>query len=286
MTLWLRYEETREDHTVTGDLRVCKAFHSPELGNTRDILVWLPPSYGAGTKRYPVIYMHDGQNLFDARTSYVGEWGVDETLTALSAEGLETIVVGIPHMNDLRIVELNPYQSPRPGVPDGRGDDYLRFIINTLKPLIDADFRTLPEKETTGIAGSSMGGLISLYGFLMHQEVFGLCGAFSTAYWFGRGRLYEAIEAKAHGGGKIYLDVGTKEGHVFAPSPLNLITGGKNGNRRYFQGVQRLAKVLRTYGYRDGENLLYVEDEGGLHNESAWARRLPDAFRFLIPRLG
>ena len=156
MTIWESYIASVTRHTVVGDLRVQRGVRSPQLNNARDVLLWLPPSYNESSRHYAVLYMHDAQNLFDEYTSYIGEWRLDETMLALSAEGLEAIVVGLPNMQDMRRVEYNPY-------PPGRGDDYMRFIVETVKPLIDRDFRTLPDAQHTGIAGSSMGGLISLY---------------------------------------------------------------------------------------------------------------------------
>jgi hypothetical protein len=129
MSNWQRYIDLHQPHTVVGDLRVLPQVHSPQLGNERDVLVWLPPSYAQGERRYPVIYMHDGQNLFDAHTGYSGEWGVDETLTALAPEGLEAIVVGLPNAGQARSLEYNPYHcsesdkaltpSPSPIAADG-----------------------------------------------------------------------------------------------------------------------------------------------------------------------
>src|SRR5690349_9465376 len=142
---WLAYAAYRggAPHTVTGTLLVRPGVYSPQLDNTRNLLVYLPPTYPQRDRTYPVLYMHDAQNLFDAATAFGGhEWGVDETLDALSAEGLEAIVVGLPHMNADRIPEYNPL--PARG---GRGEQYLRFIIETVKPLIDTSLRTQPEPE-------------------------------------------------------------------------------------------------------------------------------------------
>src|SRR5512139_2503958 len=147
---------------IVGHVRVISDVRSPQLGNTRDIHVYLPPSYRASGRHYPVVYMHDGQNLFDPETSFSGEWGVDETLERLGPEGVETIVVAIPNMGGARCDEYSPWTDPRAG--GGRGDAYLAFIVETLKPRIDLKFRTRREREHTGIMGSSMGGLISLYG--------------------------------------------------------------------------------------------------------------------------
>lgn len=279
MSPWEAYD--RPGHTVVGDLRVYPQLSSPQLDRTRDVLVWLPPSYAGGERRYPVLYMHDGQNLFDAVTSYVGEWEVDETMMALSGEGVEAIIVGIPNGEEQRVHEYNPYPNSEVPILDGRGEDYLRFVVETVKPLIDQTYRTQPDAAATGMAGSSMGGLISLYGFLRYPTVFGLCGAFSTAYWFGDEGLLRTIPELADGHGRVYLDVGSKEGHIFQdPAPWRPEVW--DADRGYLDGVRRIHGALAAKGYRDGENLLYVEDEGAIHHEQDWARRLPAALRWLL----
>jgi predicted alpha/beta superfamily hydrolase len=144
------------EHTIVGTVRVLEQVASPELGNQRDIFVYLPPGYDASQQRYPVLYMHDGQNLFDEATSYSGEWQVDETMEALSRAGYPAIVVGIPNLGERRIEEYNPVDTPQHG--GGKGGLYLTFIVQTLKPLIDGQFRTLPDRLHTGIMGASMGG--------------------------------------------------------------------------------------------------------------------------------
>jgi predicted alpha/beta superfamily hydrolase len=279
--MWQDYKSLNAAHTVVGDLRVWKAFPSQELGNTRDILVWLPASYASTDRRYPVLYMHDGQNVFDANTSYAGEWQADETMTALAAEGYEAILVGIPNANERRAIEYCPYPFTRQGVSyPGMGADYIRFIVETLKPVIDRDFRTRPDAAHTGIAGSSMGGLISLYGFLTAPEVFGFCGAFSPAYWFADSRLLTTIQEQANGAGRVYVDVGTQEG----PTLANWNYQGRDLHAMYRDGVRALRNALIRKGYVLGKSLLYVEAEGDAHNEAAWARRLPNALRYLLPR--
>jgi predicted alpha/beta superfamily hydrolase len=252
---WLTYDEYRagQPHTVTGQVRVLPGLPSPQLGNARDVLVYLPPSYGEGERRYPVFYMQDGQNLFDRGTGFGGEeWHVDETLETLSAEGLEAIAVGLPHAGDDRVHEYNPFGS-------GRGDQYLAFVIETVKPLIDAAFRTLPDRDHTGLLGSSMGGLISLYGYFRHPTVFGLSASLSPAFWYSRGAIYRFVGEAPAPPGRLYLDHGTRE-----------------------NSAGRMARLLRDKGYQEGVDLRYVKEQDGEHTESAWARRLPDALRFLL----
>lgn len=250
-------------HTVVGTVQVRKDLWSPELENQRDILVYLPPSYAHSDQHYPVLYMHDGQNIFDETTSYVGEWRVDETMEQLSLEGIEAIVVGIPNMGEQRIHEYSPFNDARTGV--GRGDQYLAFVAETVKPLIDSDFRTLPDREHTGIMGSSMGGLISLYAFFHLGEVFGLAGVMSPSLWLANGAIFSYVQDAPFVSGKIYMDIGTLEG------------GG-----RMRANTNRMRDILARKGYRRGRDLRYIEEQDGIHNESAWTRRLPEAVRFLL----
>ncbi len=136
---------------TVGNIRRLDRVHSPELDNQRDIHVYLPPSYAQSGRHYPVVYMHDGQNLFDHAMSFAGEWGVDETLERIAHEGVEAIVVGVPNMGAARTTKYSPYRDDRLG--GGHGDAYLRFLTDTLKPLVDKQFRTRREPEHTGLAG-------------------------------------------------------------------------------------------------------------------------------------
>ncbi len=255
---WLTYDEYRagQAHTANDRLRVLPGLYSPQLDNSRDVLVYLPPSYATGSQHYPVLYFHDGQNLFDSGTAFGGtEWQVDETLDALSAQGIEAIAVGLPHTGDGRILEYNPFSH----IKGGRGDDYLAFLVDTVKPLIDSTFRTRPERDHTGLLGSSMGGLISLYGFFRQPTVFGLVGSLSPALWFTHGAIYDFVGQSPRLPGRLYLDHGTRE-----------------------NSAARMAGLLREKGYEDGADLCYIKEDGGEHTEAAWARRLPGALRFLL----
>ena len=141
---WQSYTELHTHHSVVGTLVQRDAVRSTQLNNERPIYVWLPPDYDHTTRRYPVIYMHDGQNLFDHHTSFAGEWQVDETMQRLSHEGLPAIIVGIPNMGADRVHEYSPFSDPHFG--GGRAEQYIAFVADTLKPLIDRDFRTQPER--------------------------------------------------------------------------------------------------------------------------------------------
>ena len=239
---------------------------SPELGNRRDLLVYLPSSYASGLRRYPGVYMQDGQNLFDPATSFAGDWGLGPILARAGREGYDTIVVGIPNMGTERIAEYSPFPDAKIG--GGRGDRYLDFLLNTVKPLIDARYRTRPERAATGIAGSSMGGLISLYAFFHRAEAFGFVGGLSPSLWFAEAAIFPVVETAPFIPGKIYLDIGTLEG----PDPVS--------------GVVRLRDLLLAKGYRRGRDLLWVEELGGRHNEAAWGRRFGQALPFLLSHHG
>lgn len=279
-THWQDYHEVyyeRHRHTVVGNLKIAREIESPQFQNRRDILVYLPPSYNTSAKRYPTLYMHDGYNLFDEATSYVGEWQVDETMEHLSSEeGLEAIIVGIPNMGRERMEEYSPFKDVKYG--GGRGKDYLAFLAHTLKPLIDKAFRTLPDKGNTGVMGSSMGGLISLYGFFEYPALFGFAGAMSPSVWFAQGAIFSYVENAPFQHGKIYLDAGTREMGGLWPDQQVLISR----SRRYYGRVRQLKRLLVKKGYRPTRNLLHIEAKGDSHDEAAWARRLPNAIRFFL----
>jgi len=277
-TTWHSYTNGKGwgQHTVVGNLQVSSGFFSPQLNNQRDILVHLPPSYDQAGQRYPVIYMHDGQNLFDDHTSFAGEWHVDETMQRLSHQGLEAIIVGIPNMGTERVNEYSPFRNVHHR--DGRGDLYMAFIVETLKPVIDQQFRTLPGKMHTGLMGSSMGGLISLYGFFRYPEVFGLAGIMSPSLWFAREAILDYVEAAAYHPGRIYLDAGTRE-IIGAPADYHV---WRARSRNYYARVRRLKRILVHKGYRPVHDLLHFEEREARHQEAAWARRLPRAFTFLL----
>jgi predicted alpha/beta superfamily hydrolase len=222
------------------------------------VLVWLPPTYDdaeSAARRYPVLYMHDGQNLFDAATSYAGEWCVDESMAALAHEGLEAIVVGIYHAGVHRIREYTPFSQA-----GGYGQGYIDWLVHTLKPRIDAEFRTRPEKEATFLAGSSMGGLISAYAFFAYPLVFGGAGIFSPAFWIAHGAIEEYVRRAPFVAGRLYLDHGTRESIAIRP----------------------MLDLLEAKGYTRDVDLRYVRAPGARHTEAAWAARFPDAVRFLL----
>ena len=249
--------------TPPGSLEVIRDVYSPELGNRRDILVYLPASYAKSDRPLPVLYMHDGQNLFDPTTSFAGEWGVDAAMARAPRRGRRAIVVGVPNMGVDRMKEYSPFVDERVG-GGGGGDAYIDFLVHTLKPMIDARYRTRPERAATGILGSSLGGLVSLYAFFRAPSHFGFAGAMSPALWFGNAGIFPSVESAANVGGRLYLDVGTREGE------------------QTLANARAMRDLLVRKGYVPGRDLMWVEDRGGMHNEAAWGRRLRRALPFLL----
>lgn len=239
----------------------------PQLGVTgRRIWVYLPPDYQRTDRHYPVLYMQDGQNLFDPRASYCGEWGVDKALDALFREEKTggAIVAGIDNGGTARWEEYSPWCN-LDGTGQCGGDKYARFLVEALKPLIDKRFRTLPGREHTGVAGSSLGGTISFYTALKYPEIFSRAGLFSPTFWFARDKAVSLAKAAgAKHDMRIYMDVGTKEGW----------------HEDEYLADARAMSVLFSKKKRIAQRL--VVDEGGIHNESAWARRFPSAFLWLF----
>jgi predicted alpha/beta superfamily hydrolase len=229
----------------------------------RELYAHLPPSYATSERRYPVLYMHDGRNLFDEATSHAGEWRVDETVDALADEGIEAIVVGIP-------------QGPDRGseyVPSKGGPEYVSFLVDQVKSLVDESLRTLPERKTTGLAGSSLGGIISLYGFLTRNDLFSYAGVMSPAFWWDES-LYDLAATTPRRDGRIWMDVGSDE-HPENPERT----------KAYLEAFARMSNILRARGY-DKSRLHTIVEPGARHHETAWARRLPGMLRFLLPVAG
>jgi predicted alpha/beta superfamily hydrolase len=247
-----------------GTLHVLPTVHSEELGNDRDVYVYLPPDYDHDVRRYPVVYMQDGQNLFDTGTSFAGSWHVENAVMTAARLDLPAIVVGVPNAGAERILEYSPFADARHGI--GWGDRYLDFLAGTLKPMIDERYRTLRGRLDTGIAGSSMGGLISLYAGFKRRDIFGFSGVLSPSLWFANASIFPVIEEALAGDQdrpRIYLDVGGYEGQ-------STVTNAR-----------RMRNLLISNGYQYGVDLRWVEDPGGTHHEAAWARR----FRKALPAL-
>ena len=236
-------------------------FAMPQLNRTRKIWIYFPPDYETSGLNYPVLYMHDGQNLFDATTAFAGEWEVDETLNNLAAQGKRVpIVVGIDNGPE-RIAEYTPWTNPDYG--GGDGDKYMQFIVETLKPYIDQHYRTLADWDNTGMMGSSLGGLISQYGSIKYQETFSKAGLFSPSYWFS-----DAIWPFTHDTGKqkemrFYQLCGTNEG----------------GNT--VADMQRMNDTLVKIGFGQ-EKIFNKVVAGGQHNEKLWREAFGEAYLWLF----
>jgi predicted alpha/beta superfamily hydrolase len=249
--------------SVSGTVKVLPNIWSRERRNARDIFVYLPPSYERTDRRFPVVYVQDGQNLFDDSLAFGSEWQVDEHMERLSRLSVEAIVVGIANPGAARCDEYSPFVDAQHG--GGGGDEYLDFVERTVKPAIDELFRTDPSRGATGILGSSMGAVISLYAFFTRPQVFSFAGAMSPAFWFADRALFTLVEQASFTPGRIYIDVGTGEGDSAVAD------------------AQRMHQLLVDKGYVPGESLMYVEDDGAPHSEEAWARRVRTALYYLIP---
>lgn len=259
-----------QPHTLTGHFHILRDFRSAALGNERDILVHLPPGYDDDPeRRHPVLYMHDGQNLFNAATAYGGrEWHLDETADGMVMAGRiePLIIVGINHAGADRMHELTPTAS-RKHKAGGRGALYAKFLIEELKPFIDANYRTRPERDCTGTGGASLGGLIALYLGFAVPDVFSRLMVMSPSLWWDRrGVLQELRAAQDKVPLKIWLDAGTLEG------------GGT------LQNVRMLKNALLRRGWAHGADLRYLEAQGADHSEPAWAARAGAALEFLFRR--
>lgn len=231
----------------------------PQLDTEKKIWVYLPISYNTSEKSYPVIYMHDGQNLFDAKLSYAGEWKVDDYLDTLSEN--ESIIVGLAHGNEKRINELTPYAHEKYG--GGKGVAYLDFIIKNLKPYIDNTYRTKTSSASTTIFGSSLGGLMSFYAVIKYPDIFGKAGVFSPAFWINQ-EIYELVKSNPiQPSSKFFFLVGTEEGKSMVPDMEKMIT------------------LLKSKGMKPNQIQSKII-EGGKHNETLWANHFPEAYQWLM----
>lgn len=233
---------------------------SPQLKTTKKIWIYLPKSYAKSTKKYPVIYMHDAQNLFDASTSYAGEWNIDETLDSISAD---VIVIGIEHGSEKRMEELTPFKNQKYG--GGNADSYLDFIVKTLKPKIDAEYRTKTNAKNTAIMGSSLGGLASFYAALNYPDVFGKVGCFSPAFWFNRKEITNLMEQTKTFKTKIYFLCGDNEGDEDVVKDLN--------------AMEHLVNSKRCECLKLNKKVIV---KGGQHNEKLWRENFKKAYLWLF----
>ncbi|TNE60422.1 MAG: alpha/beta hydrolase [Bacteroidetes bacterium] len=238
-------------------------FYMPQLNRHRRVWVYLPPDYALTNKRYPVLYMHDGQNLFDAQTSSFGEWGIDETLNDLFNQGdYGCIIVGIDNGESKRLDEYSPWVNDEYG--GGEGAKYLDFLVQTLKPHIDATYRTLPGPQTTAILGSSMGGLISMFAFSERRDIFGLAGVFSPAFWFAGDAPAE--NAVAH--------PKMQEARVY------FLAGGDEPD--YVEtDIIKVGNALLSAGFMP-QDIYFSVPPDGQHSEWFWRREFSKAYQWLL----
>ena len=249
-------------------LRKHEQFRSRFLRNQRDLIVYTPPGYDYQTSRhFPVLYLHDGQNLFDGATSFIPgqDWHVGSTADQCIQSGAvePLIIVGI-YNTRARIREYTPTHVPKLG--GGRADRYAKFLIEEVKPFVDREYRTLSGPSHTGIGGSSLGGLVSLYLGLKHAPIFGKIAALSPSVWWNQlviNRFVRNMNIQPRP--CIWLDIGTREGS------------------RIVQEVEHFRDVLLEKGWRLEYDLHYERVEGAEHNEAAWAQRVEPFLQFLYP---
>lgn len=251
---------------ATGSLKKITNFYSPQFNNSRTLILYLPPSYYENPlKRYPVLYAHDGQNLFEAATAFGGkEWRMDETSNQLIGSGLmdEVIIVGMYNTGANRIYEYTPCCDPSYG--GGGADQYLTFMASTVKPYIDANYRTLTRRENTATIGSSLGGLVSFYAGRRRSDVFSKVAGMSSSFWWNNEALtQEVIQYTGKVPAKFYIDAGTVN------DGLTQTTSMRN--------------ALVSDGYVQGADLYYYVAQGGNHSETSWAARLDVPLKYLFP---
>ena len=240
-----------------------EAFEIPQLNRKRKIWVYLPPDYDDSQENYPVLYMHDAQNLFDTKTSYAGEWNVDETLNSLFYEtGFKMIVVGIENAGDKRMNEYSPWTNAQYG--EAEGEAYVNFIVNNLKPYVDKTFRTLSDDENTAIMGSSMGGLISFYATLKYPEVFGKAGIYSPSFWYSNNSYELANQQGSLSDTKMYFLAGDNESETMVAN------------------MDKMTNLMVASGF-ESENIKKKVVVGGQHNEKLWRDNFEETIIWLFP---
>jgi predicted alpha/beta superfamily hydrolase len=251
------------------ELHKYEKFHSRFLRNQRDLIVYRPPRYhDQPQRRFPVLYMHDGQNLFDGATSFIPgvDWHVGHTADDFILTGAvqPLIIVGIYNIGKSRIHEYTPTKAPRLG--GGRADRYAKFLMQEVMPFIQREYRVLADARVTGIGGSSLGGLLSLYLGLKHPQIFGRIAALSPSVWWNQRVLHRlTAAATVEPRPRVWLDIGTQEGP------------------RTVQDVEQYRDILLQKGWQLGKDLSYQRVEGAEHNEAAWAQRVGPFLQFLYP---
>ncbi|HEV3200298.1 MAG TPA: alpha/beta hydrolase-fold protein [Bryobacteraceae bacterium] len=255
-----------------GRIRYHPRFPSRYLSSPRDIVVYLPPGYEAGGLQCPVLYLQDGQNLFDPATAFLGQdWQADVTADRLILNGtIEPIIlVGVYNTGVRRISEYTPTRDPRRR-KGGKGDRYAQMLARELKPFVDREYRTKRAALETAVGGSSLGGLVSLEAGLLYPRVFGKLAVISPSVWWdGRSMLGMVQSYRSPVRPRIWLDAGTEEGD----SPQQIL-----------EDVRLLRNALLEKGWRDGIDLQYWEFPGAQHHEQAWAARFGMVLEYFFPR--
>jgi predicted alpha/beta superfamily hydrolase len=260
-----RFAPAARKSTVSKNVKIIDtAFLIPQLNRLRRVLIYLPENYTSSKSRYPVMYMHDGQNVFDDATSFAGEWGVDEYLDTIRIK--QCIVVAVDNGGNKRMNEYSPYDfTLNPNTPKGNvgeGNQYVEFLAQTLKPFIDKRYRTLKDRKNTFTAGSSMGGLISLYAVLKYPKVFGGAGAFSPSVWICKTELLDLVKATGKKvKSNIYFYCGKLEGPGMVPDMLLVV-----------EALKTVSKSKMTTVIRDD----------GRHNEPTWRKEFPLFYEWLM----
>lgn len=239
-------------------------FYMPQLDRNRKIWLYLPPDYETSTKNYPVIYMHDGQNLFDNQTAFAGEWQIDETLNTLFEQGdYGAIVIGIENGGNARIDEYTPWENAQYG--GGEGPAYMEFIAQTLKPYVDANYRTRPAADFNALIGSSLGGLISTFGGVSNAGVFEKIGAFSPSYWIVENEMNNYITNST-------ADLSDMRVYFVASS---------NESATLADEIETVKNLLQNKGLTTDNTLVKIDNYGG-HNEAYWSGEFAAAYQWLF----
>ncbi|MFV9549980.1 alpha/beta hydrolase-fold protein [Algibacter sp. PT7-4] len=260
---WSRVGKQNTPSTATKNVHVfADSFNIPQLNRKRKITIYLPPNYNATNKKYPVLYIQDGQNVFDASTSYSGEWEVDETLNNLyNKTAIGFIAVAINHGQEKRLNEYSAWDNKKYG--KGEGALYLDFLVNTLKPEIDKNYRTKPENQNTAIVGASLGGLFAHYAAVNRPDVFAKAAIFSPSFWYAKQSFQFTKNTSILSTSKLYYLVGQKEDDVMITPLKEMVTLLK------YKGVTQ-------------DKLFQRIAENGTHSETFWKTEFEMAIQWLF----
>ncbi|MGE0002411.1 MAG: alpha/beta hydrolase [Fimbriimonadaceae bacterium] len=259
--------------SLSGDVRPMEPVRSEILGNSRQVWVFVPPGYDArgNERRYPVLYMHDGQNVFDGLSSFIAneEWGADESADAMIRAGLcePVIIVAVPNAGASRADEYLPTRATLgKSETGGKADLYGKFISEELKPLVDKEYRTLPGPQDTALCGSSFGGIVSLHLALTRPDVFGKAIVMSPSLWWDDKLMIKRVQEREEAARpKLWVDMG----HLEEPAAI--------------MNARALDKALQGKGWEKGKDLVYIEYLGARHNERAWRERFDLALSWTFP---